>query len=222
MLAIMSHLQHLYRLALLSVMSLNPDQYDASAIIMEAFIFHKQPRERYIIFPQRYLQWKPDEPKNRRGASMPDYVLSRVIDRRPWIQLQGGAEVRKAKALMKGLPPPDIVSLDQDVQNTLYDTRFQARDQAVGEIKEGRLPNRRLKWLIFVGPYFTEIEFGPFSEAELETRTHKPKFSGDYVELLIGKVEKQAPPVHLPLYLLGTDEGAAKLENYLNETSRFI
>ncbi|KAM6503054.1 hypothetical protein JOM56_003031 [Amanita muscaria] len=198
----------------------NPNEYDTYGVITEAFIYHKQPHDRYTIFPQYYLQWKPNEPKDRR-ASIPDFALGRYIDGWPWVRLQGGAEVKRANPEMKGLPPPATVGLSRDVQNVVYNTRFQARDQAVCAIKEGRLPNQRVKWLIFVGPYFAEIEIGPFSDAELQTRTHKPNSSGDYVELLITKVEKQAPSIYVPLYLLGTDEGVAKLENYINETSRF-
>jgi hypothetical protein len=71
---------------------------------------------------------------------------------------------------------------------------------------------QQLKWLLFVGPYFAEMELGPFSDAELQTRRHKPNTSGDVVELLIARAEKRAPPVQVPLYFLGTVEGATNLK----------
>ena len=84
------------------------------------------------------------------------------------------------------------MALDDELQKILQVTRGQARDQAVSAIKELRMPNRKLKWLLFVGPYFAEVELGPFSDAELQTRKHKPNPSGDVVELIIAKLEKQA------------------------------
>jgi len=67
------------------------------------------------------------------------------------------------------------------------------------------------------------VELGPFSGAELQTRRHKPNHSGDIVELLIARAEKRAPPVQVPLYyLLGTAEGATKLEAYITKTSSLL
>lgn len=216
----MAELDYLYTMASRSVMG-GPNEYDTYGVITEAFIYHKVPYNRYTIFPQLYLRWKPNDPSDRR-ASIPDFVLGRYIDAWPRVQLQGGAEVKKAIPEMEGLPHPNLMALNKRLQQILDDTRHQAKDQAVSAVKESRLPNRRLKWLLFVGPYFSEIELGPFSDAELQTRKHKPNPSGDYMELLIGKVEKMAPPVYVLLYLLGTVEGADKLEGYITETESLL
>jgi hypothetical protein len=133
-----------------------------------------------------------------------------------------GAEVKRATKAMQGLPLPDIMALDKNIQRAVADSHNQARVQAVSAIKEGRLPNQQLKWLLFVGPYFAEMELGPFSDAEMQTRRHKANCSGDVVELLIARAEKQAPPVQVPLYLLGMVEGATKLEAYITETSSLL
>ncbi|KAK2467348.1 hypothetical protein APHAL10511_000583 [Amanita phalloides] len=201
-----------------SLLAPNPSEYDIYGVLTEAFIFHKRPYDRYTIFPQFYLHWKPNNPTDRRG-SIPDFVLGHYIERAPWIRLIGGAEVKRAAPLvMKGLPAADTVSYNSGVQDIIADARFQARDQIVSAIKEGRLPSgQRIKWLIFVGPYFAEVEFGPFTDLELRTRAHKPNISGDLVELMITRIEKLAEPVCIPLYLLGTKEAEEKLENYIEE-----
>jgi len=208
---LMAYLDHLHAMASRSVMG-GPNEYDAYGVITEAFIYHKNPYDRFTIFPQLYLRWKPTDPSDRRG-SIPNFVLGQYINAWPWVQLQGGAEVKRAMKKMEGLPHADTMALDDELQKILQVTRGQARDQAVSAIKELRMPNRKLKWLLFVGPYFAEVELGPFSDAELQTRKHKPNPSGDVVELIIAKLEKQASPVYLPLYRLGTVEAAMKLED---------
>jgi len=174
-----------------------------------------------MVLPQLYLRWKPNDPKDHRG-SIPDLVLGRYIGTWPWVWLQGGAEVKRATPKMEGLPHPNTMAMDDQVQRILHETCSQARDQAVSAIKEGRLHNRRLKWLLFVGPYFAEIELGPFSNAEPQTRKHKPNQSGDSMELIIAKAEKQAHPVHVPLYLLGTVEGEKKLGDHITDTKSLL
>jgi len=145
----MSYLDYIRTMASQSVMG-SPNEYDTYGVVTEAFVYHKNPFNRYTIFPQFYLQWKPNDPKDYRG-SIPDFVLGRYINVWPWVRLQGGAEVKRATEAMQGLPLPDVMALDKNVQRAVADTRNQARDQVVSTIKEGRLPNQQLKWLLFVG-----------------------------------------------------------------------
>jgi len=134
----MSYLDYIRTMASQSVMG-SPNEYDAYSVVTEAFIYHKSPYNRYTIFPQFYFQWKPNDPKDYRG-SIPDFVLGRYVDAWPWVRLQGGAEVKRATEAMQGLPLPNIMALDKNVQRAVADTRNQARDQAVSAIKEGWEP----------------------------------------------------------------------------------
>jgi hypothetical protein len=199
----------------------NPTEYDAYGLITEAFILHKQPRDCYTIFPQLFIPWRPEVSTDSRG-NIPDFGLGRYSDSPPHVRLQGGAEVKKASPGMIKLPPTNVISKDEDVKNAFHTTQFQARDQAKAAVKGGHLPNKQLQWLIFVGPYFTVLEFGPFTHEQLITRTHKPNASGDFQQTLVIMTEKSADPIERDVYLLGTPEAAEKLELYLTTTSHLL
>ena len=56
----------------------------------------------------------------------------------------------------------------------------QAFDQVKAAIKNGNLPNdKHIQWVVAVGPYFIIKGCGPFTLADLETRSHCPNPSGD-------------------------------------------
>ncbi|KAF8868073.1 hypothetical protein CPB84DRAFT_1756851 [Gymnopilus junonius] len=63
---------------------------------------------------------------------------------------------------------------------------------------------------------------GPFTAAQLETRSHKPNPSGDYAETFKIRVRKLAEPDFYPMHLLGTREAAKELENFIQTTSHFL
>ena len=199
----------------------DPTEYDAYGLITEAFILHKQPRNRYTIFPQFFIAWHPKNITDSRG-NVPDFVLGRYSEFPPHVRLQGGAEVKKATPRMIQLPPTKVISEDRDVQNTFHSCQFQARDQAKAAVKGGHLPNKRLLWLMFIGPYFTILELGPFTNDQLITRSHKPNASGDFLQALIIELEKEVEPLERDVYLLGTPEAAEKLEYFITTTSQFL
>jgi hypothetical protein len=64
---------YLKDMAMKSVMG-SPNEYDAYGAIAEAFILHKQPRNRYTIFRQLHFRWNPEEPVDKR-ASLPDFAI---------------------------------------------------------------------------------------------------------------------------------------------------
>lgn len=212
---------YLKDMAWMSVMG-SPSEYDAYGIITEAFILHKQPRNRYTIFPQLRLLWNPEEPTDKR-ASLPDFAIGHYHVDPPHIRVRGGAEVKKAIPEMLGLPDAyDIAKIDK-VQNDLRACFFQAEDQVKSAIKGGHLLNRPdLRWLLFVGPYFATIRLGPYSSAGLVTRSHKPNPSGDFKETIkIALAKEDVGPVY-DLYLLGTPQAALALEVFINYTSQII
>ena len=155
----MAYLDHLHAMASRSVMG-GPNEYDAYGVITEAFIYHKNPYDRFTIFPQLYLRWKPTDPSDRRG-SIPDFVLGRYIDAWPWVQLQGGAEVKRAMKKVEGLPHADTMALDDELQKILQVTRGQARDQAVAPAQsESQMAASR--W-----PIFCRNRIGPFQRCRI-------------------------------------------------------
>ncbi|EKM74761.1 hypothetical protein AGABI1DRAFT_47413, partial [Agaricus bisporus var. burnettii JB137-S8] len=200
----------------------NPSRFGAYGVITEALILHKTPRNRYTIFPQLFIPWKPklpNQPLDTRG-SLPDFALGCYYINAPHIHLQGGCEVKKATTLMELLPSTNVVGEDEDVMNLVRAGEYQAEDQAKSAVKSGLLPpNVQLLWLFFIGPYFTVLEFGPFSAAQLATRGLKPNQSGDFSESMRIEVAKERPLDPVKLYLLGTPEAANALENFIETTS---
>jgi hypothetical protein len=212
---------YLLTLALKSVMGA-PSEYDAYGVITEAFILHKKPIDRYTIFPQLFLSWKPGTSSDKRGA-LPDFGIGRYYDTSPFVRLQGGVEVKAAIPFMVGLPPPAIVSRQPDVQITLHGCFFQIEEQAKTAVKGGLLPaGRRLSWLMFIGPYFTMVDLPPFTTAQLETRSHKTNDSGDFMESVMIEMRKRQAPTVYPLYLLGTTDAKREIERFLTSTRHFL
>jgi len=197
-------------------------EYDAYGVITEAFILHKKLVDHYMIFPQLFLQWKPDVTSDRQGA-LPNFGIGCYYDTHPFMHLQGGAEVKAAIPLMHLLPPPDTVSHLPHVRNTLHSCYFQAEEQAKATVKGHYLPaDQQISWLMFVGPYFTKLNLLPFTAAQLQTHSHKPNDSGGYMEGLVIEMKKHAAPPVYPLYLLGTKEAADEMEDFLTSTSHFL
>ena len=93
-----------------------PTEFDAYAVITEAFILHKQPRDRYTIFPQLFIPWKPADVAEEHSL----ISLGRYYNVPPYIRLQGSMEVKKATQSMIKLSPPSIIaaSEDEDIKNT--------------------------------------------------------------------------------------------------------
>lgn len=211
---------YLFQMVQKSVMG-TPSEFDTYGVITEAFILHKQPRDRYTIFPQLFIPWKPGAVADSRGA-LPDFGLGCYYDVPPYIRLQGGIEVKKVTRSMIELLHPSIMAEDASIKNTLHVSQFQAIDQAKAAVKGGLLPNKKLLWLMFVGPYFTMLEVGPFSNAQLITRGHKPNPSGDFGASLAVALQKAAQPTVRDLYLLGTPDAGVQLEFFINSTSTFL
>ena len=138
------------------------------------------------------------------------------------MRLRGGAEVKRVTPMMLQLPPPSIIAEDEDVKNTFHICEFQATDQAKAAVKGGLLPNTQLLWLMFIGPFFTILEVGPFLEDQLITCSHKPNHSGDFRESLNISARKEVDPIIRDVYLLGTPEAAARLEFFITYTTSFI
>ena len=51
------------------------------------------------------------------------------------------------------------------------DLYYQGEDQAKAAIKGGKTFSS-IPYLLFIGPYWTNITYGPFNSAQLDIRTH--------------------------------------------------
>jgi hypothetical protein len=97
---------------------------------------------------------------------------------------------------------------------------FQGEDQAKAAIKGCHTFSDTIKYLLFVGPYWTLVEYGPFTSIQLEIRTHKPSASSDFKESSKAIRRLNSPAVHRTLYLLGTISSAEQLESILASTDQ--
>ena len=89
---------------------------------------------------------------------------------------------------MVHLPTSTIVEYDDEVRFALHTAYYQAEDQAKAAVRGDHAPRQRpMDYFLFVGPYWTHVIVGPFSEAQLTVRTHKPSSSGDLQETVLAK-----------------------------------
>lgn len=77
-------------------------------------------------------------------------------------------------------------------------------------------------WLLFIRPYWTSVTYGPFSQAQLTTRTHKPSPSGDFMATIEAQRKLERAPVKRSLYLLGTAISTSQLESVIAMTDEHV
>jgi len=122
-------------------------------------------------------------------------------------------------SMMADLPPTNIVEDDDEVRFALHTAYYQAEDQAKAAMRGDHAPRQRpMDYFLFVGPYWTHVTVGPFSEAQLTIRTHKPSGSGDFRETVLAAQRLNAVPSWRKLFLLGTAESAIKMESVITST----
>lgn len=196
------------------------DESVAYGVINEMLIEHKQVLGRegsFIIFPQLRLPWKPEKPGDRR-SNVPDIGIGRLGDNGTRL-LQGGVEQKAAGESMRRLPDPGLLIDENDIRELINRTLLQAGDQVKAAVKNHAIPaDRAVRWIIAVGPYFIIHSFGPFSEAALTTRSHRPNDSGDAELTEVAQLMKgRASLIKIdePLYRIGTEKAACAIHEYL-------
>jgi len=201
----------------------SPTEDVAYATICEFLFLHKNPSERFTIFPQLFLKWKPDMPKDTR-AEIPDLGLGNFsLTTTPHIILRLGVEVKRCLDIMKGLPQCSDLEDALDVRRAFHKVYFQGEDQAKAAVKGKLVPALEgVTWLLFIGPYWTSVTYGPFSPAQLTTRTHKPSPSGDFMATIEARRKLEQVPAKRPLYLLGTAISASQLESVIAMTDERV
>ncbi len=187
-------------------------------IITELLLQHKHPDGRFTIYPQTSLRWRPENPKDRR-EEVPDIGVGHFTGGSHF-RMRFGIESKRMVDEMRGLPEPWAPSLqDGGVQDVFYNLFLQGEDQAKAAIIGGHtLSLGTLHYLLFVGPYFTSVKYGPFTQGQLQVCTLKRSDSDDYLESVKAMKRLSSSPTAHKLYLLGTRESATEIERILSLT----
>jgi len=188
------------------------------AVFTQFLTAHKDPQERFVIYPQLSLKWKPDDPQDKR-SEVPDvgvgnFTLPGTV---PTFMLRFGVEAKRAVQAMRLLPHAQSLREDREVLLTFHRLFYQAKNQAKAAIKnQYPINGNTVDWILLVGPYWRVCTFGPFSEAELTVRGHKHTESADFIETLEEQARMATPPLALPnLFLLSTAESRDRLQALL-------
>ena len=150
---------------------------------------------------------EPHRPQDRR-ANLPDIGIGRLLPN-GIKHLQKGAEQKAVIIpLMTTLPLPSDIIDNTDLRHKVGLAALQAADQVKAAVKNGAVPDdQSIELIVAIGSYFIVRSFGPFSEAELDTRDHRPNPSGDAIvaELLrVSHDTASITPISEPLYRIGT------------------
>jgi hypothetical protein len=165
------------------------------------------------------LRWKPDNPGDTR-PEIPNFGLGNFSLHAPHIALRSGIKVKRCVDVMGALPDSSTLHSNVDIMSTFHEVFFQGEDQAKAAVKGHHfLETEKVPWLLFIGPYWTPVQYGPFSPAQLTTHTHKPSDSANFMATLISARKLASMPIARPLYLLGTAESAMQLEQFIASTN---
>lgn len=209
------HLQHMLHTSVLGEM---PTEDITYPVISEFIYLHKTPFDRFAIYPQINLRWKPEQPNDTR-AEVADFAIGNFSLDPPYFKIRVGAEAKRSvPAIMNSFPDPLLIENHADLMIEFHDLYYQGEDQAKAAIKGGKTFSNTIPYLLFVGPYWTNVTYGPFNSAQLDIRTHKPSDSGDFREAARAATKLASPPIFRKLYLLGTDKSHTKLEDIIAST----
>ena len=196
------------------------DQPEESVVyaVVEFMLRHKNPPCRFILYPQMSLKWKPNNPLDTR-QEITD--LSLVIFTQNGYKIRCGVEAKRATSIMAQLPDANYIIHNPQVQEAFCLAKDQAMDQAKAAFKNNYCFDRKkpIRWILVVGPYWTPILLGPFSQADLTVRSHKPSPSEDFrARIKIDVVLTQPPPELEELYCFNSESSYDCLEAILKET----
>jgi hypothetical protein len=188
------------------------------AVISEFISEHKSPPDRFVIYPQISLRWKPDNPRDTR-SEVPDFGLGNFTLQEPYFILRVGAEAKRSvDDVMGDLPDPSAIQDDPNVMAAFHALFYQGEDQAKAAIKGMQTFLNTIPFLLFVGPYWASVQYGPFTPAQLSVRTHKPSDSSDFKEAVKAARRLSEMPTQRHIYLLGTTESSRELERIISST----
>jgi hypothetical protein len=190
----------------------------AYAVVTEFWTRHKDPPYRFIIYPQMLLKWKPNIPQDSRREVSDFGIVNLTYES---FKIRCGVEVKRATHIMKEMPEPKHIIDTLEVRTAFFGARGQAVDQAKAAFKNGLCfdPKQPIWWMLVVGPYWTPVQLGPFTEAELTVRSHKKSPSEDFrARLKLTMQEEQPPPPLDELYCFASQASHQRIEQILQET----
>jgi len=187
------------------------------AVITEFLLQYKRPVGRFVLYSQMSLRWKPNNPKDTR-EEIPDIGVGNFTLQVPCFKMRLGVESKRLLGVMVNLPEPTAIEGHEDVMIIFHSLFYQGEDQAKAAIKGGHTLTNTIPYLLFVGPYFTPVKYGPFNPDQLGVRTHKPSDSADYMETTMANIRLNLPPIRRKIYLLGTNDAATQLDNVISST----
>lgn len=131
-------------------------------------------------------------------------------------------ESKKIMEIMHGIPEPSLMENTEHVQNSFQKSIIQGEDQAKAAIKGNLTLSEKIPYLLFIGPYFVSVDFGPFTQGQLGVRTLKPSPTDDFEEAVeakarLDKALSRPATVH-KVYLLGTQDATEEIERVLSST----
>lgn len=120
---------------------------------------------------------------------------------------------------MLALPTPEAIEDETFVKVAFHSAYLQGEDQAKALIKNDYHtdPRNTLPYLLFIGPYWAYVTYGPFSEDELSVRTDISESADWKASDILERFMVQEPPKR-SLYLLGTKRSQACLAQLFSET----
>lgn len=186
------------------------------AVLIEFLVRHKNPPCRFVLYPQMSLKWKPNNPQDTR-QEITDLGL--VMFTRNSYKLRCGVEAKRATPIMAELPDARYIKRNLEVQETFHLALDQATDQAKAAFKNEYFFDPKLPtyWMLVVGPYWTPVQLGPFSEADLTVRSHKKSESEDFMARM--KLELSKQPFELnELYCFNSPSSYDRIEGILKVT----
>ena len=193
------------------------------AVFTEFLIQHKDPGHRFTVYPQLSLKWKPEEETDRR-AEVPDVGVGNFTSPGtiPSFKLRFGVEAKRALDIMVSLPAAASLVTNDDVVTAFHRLSFQAKNQAKAAVKNHYPISQgaaTVQWILLIGPYWTPVTFGPFTDAQLTVRAHKTSSSEDWKESARERKRAAGPPAALSeLFLLCEKASSQRLEGIITST----
>lgn len=213
--------QYQRNLALKAVTGL-PKEDVLYAIFADFLALHQKPHFRFTIYPQMSLSWKPENRHDRR-VEVPDFGLGSFTlpgTTVPFFKLRCGVEAKRAIETMANLPSAQTMRSAYKIRSHFQALYFQAQDQAKAAYRNHYpLSNDGVWWILLLGPYWTPVKLGPFSEAELGVRALKRSDSAQWLETVkLERARAKSPSELVELYRLGTRESYDRLEELISFT----
>lgn len=121
---------------------------------------------------------------------------------------------------MAKLPDANYIIHRPEIRGAFVIAKGQAMDQAKAAFKNNYCfnPRHSIHWMLVVGPYWTPVKLGPFSQAELTVRSHKKSDSEDLAARLKLEVLQSEYFELGELYCFNSTSSYDHIEGILRET----